>query len=569
MRTFADLLSEYMTRTGVSDAELARTIGVRRQTIFRWKEGLVAHPRSADEVLRCAAKLRLTPEERDGLLLAAGFPPESPQALPPADLRLAKPVETPPQPSVPPEAPADADARLGLAEDAAAPARASLTGSAWRVRSMHTVTLALAAVVVLSLVAWAIWRGQVDKYPSAKPGEMLVLVGQFANYTGGVQGYNVADRLQKALKRELDASRLTTAQAAVWPDVIPDAAAARSVAKRSGATLIIWGEYDSGRVVGQITLPSAETDSSDQRYEKLLASPDELSATINADLPEEVRYLVLLTLGQLYASEGDYERARAILVQGLARPPTDPAALASLQFLLGYVHQSSKPPDLNAAIDAYTQALAKQETLLAAHINRASAYLRRGAPGDLEAAVADLTDVIAETPEDAAAYVNRGAAYLRLNGPGDLDRALGDLDQAVGVAPEMVEAYYNRGLARIRRGNAAGWQADLRKAIDLDPSHSGAYAALCWGYALDRQPEPGLPYCDRSVALAPSGPGRDSRGIVYAELGRYPEAISEIEEYLKGDRPQAERAEREAWLAKLAAGTDPFDRATLERLRQE
>ena len=82
MRTFAEQLSEYMTRTGVSDAELARTIGVRRQTIFRWKEGLVAHPRSAEEVLRCAAKLRLTPEERDRLLLAAGFPPEAPPPHP-------------------------------------------------------------------------------------------------------------------------------------------------------------------------------------------------------------------------------------------------------------------------------------------------------------------------------------------------------------------------------------------------------------------------------------------------------------------------------------------------------
>ena len=258
-----------------------------------------------------------------------------------------------------------------------------------------------------------------------------------------------------------------------------------------------------------------------------------------------------------------------VLLQALARPPADPAALASLQFLLGYVHQSSKPPDLSAAIAAYTQALALQETLLAAHINRASAYLRRGAPGDLEAAVADLTDVIAALPEDATAYVNRGAAYLRLKGPGDLERALGDLDQAVALAPEMVEAYYNRGLARIRRGDAAGWQADLQKAIDLEPDHAGAYAALCWGYALDRQPDSALPYCDRGVALAPAGPGRDSRGIVYAELGRYPEATREIEAYLRGDVPEAERTERQAWLASLAAGRDPFDGATLERLRQE
>ena len=99
MRTFAEQLSEYMTRTGVSDAELARTIGVRRQTIFRWKEGLVAHPRSAEEVLRCATKLRLTPEERDRLLLAAGFPPEAPLASPPTDLQLATAVKPPPQPA--------------------------------------------------------------------------------------------------------------------------------------------------------------------------------------------------------------------------------------------------------------------------------------------------------------------------------------------------------------------------------------------------------------------------------------------------------------------------------------
>jgi transcriptional regulator with XRE-family HTH domain len=76
MRTFSELLREYTARTGISDAELARGLGVRRQTVFRWKEGLVARPRDVADVLRCAAKLRLTPQERDELLMAAGFPPE-------------------------------------------------------------------------------------------------------------------------------------------------------------------------------------------------------------------------------------------------------------------------------------------------------------------------------------------------------------------------------------------------------------------------------------------------------------------------------------------------------------
>ena len=160
-------------------------------------------------------------------------------------------------------------------------------------------------------------------------------------------------------------------------------------------------------------------------------------------------------------------------------------------------------------------------------------------------------------PEDATAYVNRGAAYLRLNGPGDLERAMGDLDQAVARAPEFVEAYYNRGLARIRRGDAAGWQADLQKAIDLQPDHAGAYAALCWGYALDRQPDGALPYCERGVALAPAGPGRDSRGLVYAELGRYPEATRDIEEYLRGDVPEAVRVEHAGLACQPGRGPRP------------
>ena len=47
MRTFGELLTEQMRRAGVSDAEMARTLGVQRQTIFRWREGLTQHPRSA------------------------------------------------------------------------------------------------------------------------------------------------------------------------------------------------------------------------------------------------------------------------------------------------------------------------------------------------------------------------------------------------------------------------------------------------------------------------------------------------------------------------------------------
>ncbi len=77
MRPFAELLTEYMDRINIGNAELAGSIGVRRQTIFRWRQGIVKKPRHRDVVLQCAQALGLTREERDALLKAAGFPPES------------------------------------------------------------------------------------------------------------------------------------------------------------------------------------------------------------------------------------------------------------------------------------------------------------------------------------------------------------------------------------------------------------------------------------------------------------------------------------------------------------
>ena len=100
METFNHLFNEYIQRSGISDAELARTIGVSRQTIFRWREGLTSRPRNRDDVLIIAKKLRLSDEERDTLLLAAGFRPprsSSPLVCRAADLfdKLLLPAQTP------------------------------------------------------------------------------------------------------------------------------------------------------------------------------------------------------------------------------------------------------------------------------------------------------------------------------------------------------------------------------------------------------------------------------------------------------------------------------------------
>jgi tetratricopeptide (TPR) repeat protein/transcriptional regulator with XRE-family HTH domain len=563
MRIFGQLLKEYMERTGISDAELARTLGVRRQTIFRWKEGVVARPRHVEDVRRCAKRLRLTPEERDMLLVSAGFPPENPTA-----------------PSLAAPAAPDMEENASRTLTPAAPAQGTHT------RGLHRGwwvlgSVAAVALIALLVIAWA----RRPTYPVARDGETLLLVAPFVNYVGGSQGYNVAGRIQEALAREIDAGRLSGVRAALWPQEIRDPASAQAALDRSAAGLLIWGEYDSGRVVAHLSRSSAVEGTDDRRLEKLLPTPTDLSATINTALPEDIRFVALLSLAQWFADRADYDGARAALVQTLARPPADAQAAASAYFLLGYVDHKGEPTDLEGAIEAYSQALEAKPAMASAGYNRALAYLQRGQTGDYARAVDDLDRAAPAMAGDAALYTNRGAAYLHLASqtaeesgiePTEaVAQAIEDFDRAIALDAGLIQAYFDRGLAYVRQDNEAQWLADFEHVLSLQPDHAGAYNALCWAYALARAPETALPYCERAVKLDTTGGSLDSRAIVLAELGRYEEAVADLEAYLLALQAQDEAAHgrngslREDWIRALRSGQDPFDRATLERLRLE
>ncbi len=77
MPSFAELLKAYMKRSGVSNAELAKKIKVRRDILVEWITDDVSLPLEREEVLHCANHLHLSPEECNELLLAARFEPET------------------------------------------------------------------------------------------------------------------------------------------------------------------------------------------------------------------------------------------------------------------------------------------------------------------------------------------------------------------------------------------------------------------------------------------------------------------------------------------------------------
>ena len=528
MPTFAELLTAHIERVGISDADLARRIGISRLTLIRWKEGVTARPRHREDVLRCAEILRLTPEELDELLLSAEFQPES-----------APPSEPVPEPQ------GAALAVAGAVPGGSAPVTA--TGAATvlapagaqgrrRMQGILLAALTVAAVAVIAGVVVVLRLTGGPDYPVATAGESLIVIAPFANYTAGQQGFNVQGRLKGSIDREIASAGLNDVRTVEWPEAIADGPDAAKAGQKAGAAIVIWGEYDSGRVVANVTSSRSQSEPHGPQVVDIASSPTELPAAINIDLTAEVRSVALLTLGQLYLERREFDQAKTVLVQALAEPPSDPASLAGLRYRLGLSYLGGDYADLDEAIWRFSQVLSVQPRSADTYSSRGLAYLERGRPGDANLAVADLTRAADLAPPTASHYYNRAVAYLDRGQPGDLARALNDLDRALDLDSESASAYVNRAAVYLDRGEPGDLDLafeDLEKSIELQPELATAWvnrgnAYLQRGQAGDTE----LAIADftRAIELAPdSAAGYYNRGLVYSALENWQASTEDLQ----------------------------------------
>ena len=87
MASYAELLRQLRERAGVSQRSLANELGISHTLLNRSETG-TRLPASPEEVQRIAAVLRLTADELDQLLAAAGFWPNALVVLGPTDPTL-------------------------------------------------------------------------------------------------------------------------------------------------------------------------------------------------------------------------------------------------------------------------------------------------------------------------------------------------------------------------------------------------------------------------------------------------------------------------------------------------
>ena len=97
---------------------------------------------------------------------------------------------------------------------------------------------------------------------------------------------------------------------------------------------------------------------------------------------------------------------------------------------------------------------------------------------------------------------------------------------------------------------------------------------LCWHGSLWGHAADVLDACGRAVELERNnGRIRDSRGLARALTGDYAGAIEDFQFFVEWaqeyELDKEYRVQREAWIAELEAGRNPFDAETLEELKNK
>ena len=255
MKTFAELLTTFIRQAGITDSELARSIGVSRQTIFRWREGLTERPNKREDVTAIADKLRLTPEEKNELFLAGGFRPDD--ISEPSGESTEQAGETKQEIDLSPKEQDDTPDIDYIQESAVKKPHLRL--------SKRWLISIILVIILIPLTIWLLTLDNTDNNVTtnqstsnltavsstpatispATSGEILILVSPFCisgDYTG------LSDKVITAISRESTGNRITNLRAEIFSDTIDTLKEAEEALKDKNAFLVLFGECQSDSV---------------------------------------------------------------------------------------------------------------------------------------------------------------------------------------------------------------------------------------------------------------------------------------------------------------------------------
>ena len=148
---------------------------------------------------------------------------------------------------------------------------------------------------------------------------------------------------------------------------------------------------------------------------------------------------------------------------------------------------------------------------------------------------------------------------------GRVDEALAGYEALAAKAPESAPVHRMLGAAAKKKGDLARAEAELRKAVELDPQDALAHRDLgVLLYETNRQ-DLALPEAEKALALDPQNAGLlFNLGLMYQNAGRSQEAWDTL---VKAEAVDPQNAELQYYLGTVAVGLNKSDQA-LARLQR-
>ena len=162
------------------------------------------------------------------------------------------------------------------------------------------------------------------------------------------------------------------------------------------------------------------------------------------------------------------------------------------------------------------------------------------------------------------------AAAVKFTKAKELDPSL-DFEPETHAKELAVQGYLDEGNQFLNEGKVQDAIQAYRQAeaLNLKDSISASdWNTLCWGGSTYNQAKAVMFACEKAVALASDdGNITDSRGLARALTGDTQGAIADFKIYADSTSNEEEKAQRQAWIAALERGENPFTPEVLESLR--
>ncbi|PYM17744.1 MAG: hypothetical protein DMD81_08010 [Candidatus Rokuibacteriota bacterium] len=232
-------------------------------------------------------------------------------------------------------------------------------------------------------------------------------------------------------------------------------------------------------------------------------------------------------LGELYASDGRFDRAIECFEKVTALAPAAPRGFLTLA---RYYEAEDRDAD---AMRAYDRGLALDSTDTLARNNREKLLIKRALEQGKRVEVKLGGDgALTIDPDSPTSYYQLGLRYLRND---ETDAAVVALRRAIALGPDLDGAHLFLGLAYTSLGTYASAEAEYRRAIALRPGNPEAYNYLGLVYHHQQRYRQALGAYQKAIAQAPD------YAVAYVNLGASHEALGETDEALTAYRQALER----------------------------